>query len=31
MEPEPEPESIDDGLVCWVCQFADCEDHPEEP
>jgi tetratricopeptide (TPR) repeat protein len=32
MASEPEPESIDDdGLVCWICQFADCEDHPEEP
>jgi|EP01046_Picozoa_sp_COSAG06_P018197 tetratricopeptide (TPR) repeat protein len=29
---EPEPQSIDtDGLVCWVCQFVDCEGHPEEP
>jgi hypothetical protein len=28
---EPQPETIDDGLVCWVCQFADCEEHPEEP
>jgi hypothetical protein len=30
-EPEPEPGNVDDGLVCWVCQFADCEDHPEDP
>ena len=28
---EPEPEIIDDGLVCWVCQFADCDERPEEP
>eukprot|EP01046_Picozoa_sp_COSAG06_P041691 COSAG06_NODE_5205_length_3640_cov_2.142897_1_plen_251_part_10 len=28
---EPEPETIDDGLVCWVCQFAGCDEHPEEP
>ena len=28
---EPEPQSVDtDGLVCWVCQFVDCEG-PEEP
>eukprot|EP01046_Picozoa_sp_COSAG06_P082787 COSAG06_NODE_29769_length_550_cov_1.636364_1_plen_88_part_00 len=20
-----------DGLVCRVCQFVDCDDHPEEP
>ena len=31
MASEPEPESIDDGLVCWICQFADCDEHPEEP
>jgi hypothetical protein len=31
---EPEPKHIDenvDGLVCWVCQFAECDDDPEEP
>jgi hypothetical protein len=28
---EPVPEIIDDGLVCWVCQFVDCDEHPEEP
>ena len=27
----PQPENIDDGLVCWVCQFVDCDEHPEEP
>jgi hypothetical protein len=21
----------DDGIVCWVCQFAGCEEHLEEP
>jgi hypothetical protein len=26
-----EPENVNDGLVCWVCQFVDCDDHPEEP
>lgn len=31
MASEPETEHIDDGLVCWVCQFAECDDHPEEP
>jgi|EP01046_Picozoa_sp_COSAG06_P018239 hypothetical protein len=31
MASEPQPEIIDDGLVCWVCQFADCDEHPEEP
>eukprot|EP01046_Picozoa_sp_COSAG06_P097655 COSAG06_NODE_43756_length_369_cov_0.766667_1_plen_32_part_01 len=18
-------------LACWVCQFVDCDEHPEEP
>jgi hypothetical protein len=31
MASEPELEIIDDGLVCWVCQFVDCDEHPEEP
>eukprot|EP01046_Picozoa_sp_COSAG06_P039947 COSAG06_NODE_4781_length_3959_cov_92.982997_2_plen_438_part_00 len=31
MASEPETGNIDDGLVCWVCQFVDCDDHPEEP
>eukprot|EP01046_Picozoa_sp_COSAG06_P007951 COSAG06_NODE_397_length_16244_cov_230.792320_11_plen_470_part_00 len=31
MASEPETETIDDGLVCWVCQFTDCDEHPEEP
>jgi hypothetical protein len=32
MASEPEPVMAQDvGLVCWVCQFADCEGHPEEP
>jgi len=30
MASDPETEN-DDGLVCWVCQFVDCDDHPEEP
>eukprot|EP01046_Picozoa_sp_COSAG06_P066123 COSAG06_NODE_16540_length_995_cov_1.204241_1_plen_235_part_10 len=30
MASEPQPESNDE-LVCWVCQFVDCDDHPEEP
>ena len=30
MASEPEPEGNDE-LVCWVCQFVDCDDHPEEP
>ena len=30
MASEPEPEN-EDGPVCWVCQFADCDEHPEEP
>jgi hypothetical protein len=32
MASEPEPVMAQDvGLVCWVCQFAGCDDHPEEP
>eukprot|EP01046_Picozoa_sp_COSAG06_P097529 COSAG06_NODE_43637_length_370_cov_0.760148_1_plen_44_part_10 len=31
MASEPQPENDNDGLLCWVCQFVDCEDHPEEP
>jgi tetratricopeptide (TPR) repeat protein len=27
---EPEPGDRDDGPVCWVCQFTDCEGRPEE-
>ena len=30
MASEPQPDH-EDGLVCWVCQFADCDEHPEEP
>jgi hypothetical protein len=30
MASEPETENVD-GLVCWVCQFVDCDEHPEEP
>ena len=30
MTSEPHPGNVD-GLVCWVCQFADCDDHPEQP
>ena len=30
MASEPQPDH-EDGLVCWVCQFANCDDHPEEP
>ena len=26
-----EPENVNDGLVCWVCQFVGCDGHPEEP
>ena len=28
MEPQLE---CDDGPLCWVCQFVDCDEHPEEP
>ena len=31
MASEPQPENDNDGLVCWVCQFRDCDGHPEEP
>ena len=30
MASEPEAENAD-RFVCWVCQFAECDDHPEEP
>jgi hypothetical protein len=30
MASKPQPETKGE-LVCWVCQFADCDDHPEEP
>jgi hypothetical protein len=30
MASKPEAEH-GNGLVCWVCQFADCDEHPEEP
>ena len=32
-EPEPQPAQAGnhDALICWVCQFVDCEEHPEEP
>jgi tetratricopeptide (TPR) repeat protein len=31
MASKPETEILNDGLVCWVCQFVDCDEHPEEP
>ena len=31
MASRPDPENADGGLVCWVCQFVDCDEHPEEP
>eukprot|EP01046_Picozoa_sp_COSAG06_P038686 COSAG06_NODE_4488_length_4209_cov_3.108759_4_plen_522_part_00 len=31
LEQRPDPENADGGLVCWVCQFVDCDEHPEEP
>ena len=30
MASKPQPETKDE-LVCWVCQFGGCDDHPEEP
>ena len=25
------PANTDVGFVCWVCQFADCDERPEDP
>eukprot|EP01046_Picozoa_sp_COSAG06_P060228 COSAG06_NODE_12739_length_1336_cov_0.812449_1_plen_46_part_10 len=30
MASEPQSEN-EDELVCWVCQFTECDEHPEEP
>jgi hypothetical protein len=30
-ETDPEPENMDGLVVCWVCQFAECDEHPKEP